>query len=93
MTIFVGQRTRPVLNCTIYNDTKISSSHIPYTNNIAHPVIIISKVTRSSNEICLMKCNTFYEDKCCISCFDNEGTKILNVPRMIVQAIKTLTFK
>ena len=25
-----------------------------------------------------MKCNTFEEDKCCTSCFDSEGTKILN---------------
>ena len=35
---FVGWRTRPVLNITIYHDTKFSSCHMPYTNNILHPV-------------------------------------------------------
>ena len=28
-----------------------------------------------------MKCNEFYEDQCCTSCFKSEGTKILNAPR------------
>ena len=36
------------LNMTIYGDTKFSSCHIQYTNNILHPVLIVSKVTRSS---------------------------------------------
>ena len=31
-----------------------------------------------------MKCNTFYEDQCCTSCFDSEGTKILNAPRKVI---------
>ena len=31
-----------------------------------------------------MQCNTFYEDQCCTSCFESEGTKILNAPRMIM---------
>ena len=31
-------------------------------------------------ETCLMKCNTFYEDQCCTSCFKSEGTKITECP-------------
>ena len=38
MTILVGNRTRPYLNVTIYDEAKFSSCHIPYTNNILHPV-------------------------------------------------------
>ena len=38
MTIFEGQRTRPVLNLTIYDDRTFSSCHIQYTNNILDPV-------------------------------------------------------
>ena len=33
-------------------------------------------------EICFMKRNTFYEDQCCTSCFDIEGPKLLNAPRI-----------
>ena len=36
MTILVGQRTRPYLNVTFSDETKFSSYHIPYTNNILH---------------------------------------------------------
>ena len=48
---FVGQRTRPVLNLTIDDDTKFSSFHIPYTNvnNILYPVsffILFPKLQR-----------------------------------------------
>ena len=28
-----------------------------------------------NKEICLMKCNTFFEDQCCTCCFDSEGKK------------------
>ena len=38
MTIFVRQRTRPVLNHINYDDTTFSSCHILYTNNILYPV-------------------------------------------------------
>ena len=31
-------------------------------------------------ETCLMKCNIFYEDQCCTSCFKSEGTKITECP-------------
>ena len=34
----IGQRTRPDLNLTIYDETKFSSCHIPYTSNILHTV-------------------------------------------------------
>ena len=33
-----GQRTRPDINLTIYDDKKFSSCHIPYTKNILLPV-------------------------------------------------------
>ena len=35
---FARQRTSPDLNLTIYDDTKFSSSHKPYTNTILHHV-------------------------------------------------------
>ena len=38
MTILVGRRTIPYLNLTIFDETKVSSCHIPYTNNILYPV-------------------------------------------------------
>ena len=38
MTILEGQCTRTDFNLTIYDETKFSSCHIPYTNNILHPV-------------------------------------------------------
>ena len=38
MTILVGQRTSPDLNLTIYDETKFSSCHTPYTYNILHLV-------------------------------------------------------
>ena len=38
MTILVGQCTRPDLILTIYDETKFSSCHSPYTNNILNPV-------------------------------------------------------
>ena len=31
-----------------------------------------------------MKCNIFYDEQCCTSCFKSEGTKILNTHRMTV---------
>ena len=39
MTILVGQRTRPDLNLTFYDETKCSICHTPYTYDIFHPVI------------------------------------------------------
>ena len=36
--MLVGQRTRPDLNLTIYDETKFVSCHIPCTNNSLHPV-------------------------------------------------------
>ena len=38
MTILVWQRISPDLNLTIYDETKFSSCHTPYTNNILYPV-------------------------------------------------------
>ena len=32
----IGQRTRPDLNLTIYDETKFSSCHTPYNYNILH---------------------------------------------------------
>ena len=118
MPIFVRQRTSQDLNLTVYDDTKFSSPHVPYTNTILHLVISydfqsyrklfqagninVNKKTRSAvlqytrdilqritkkylragenilnfvhiiKQICLMK---FYEDQCCTSCFESEGTK------------------
>ena len=34
----IGLSTRPDLNLSIYDETKFSSCHTPYTNNILHPV-------------------------------------------------------
>ena len=36
-------------------------------------------------ETCLMKCNTFYEEQYCTSCFKSEGTKILYDPRITIR--------
>ena len=38
MTFLIGQSTRPDLNLTIYDETKLSSCHTLYTNNILHPM-------------------------------------------------------
>ena len=50
---FVGQRTRPVHNLTIDDDTKFSNFHIPYTNvnNILYPVRFFFYYFQSNKEI------------------------------------------
>ena len=37
-------------------------------------------------ETCLMKCNAYYEDQCCTSCFKSEGTKNTECPSYLIRA-------
>ena len=80
MRIFVGQRTRPNHNLTIYDETKFSSCHTPYINSIFHP---------ASSYYFLSHKKLFQADKTRSAIFQYMRGILKNIPKHNLWPMKT----